>query len=71
MFEPVQKPSIGYGTGESNGMMVRYINIEEAKILQSFPADFKIDRYKYIGNSVPPLMARAVGKHLAEILNDA
>ena len=52
-------------------MMVRYINIEEAKILQSFPADFKIDRYKYIGNSVPPLMARAVGKHLAEILNDA
>ena len=67
----IRPPSIGYGTGESNGMMVRYINIEEAKILQSFPADFKIDRYKYIGNSVPPLMARAVGKHLAEILNDA
>jgi len=72
MYEPAQKPfSIGYGTGESNGMTVRYINIEEAKILQSFPADFKIERYKEIGNSVPPLMAEAIGKHLAGILNNA
>ena len=55
------------------GVNVRYVTIEEAKILQSFTEDFQIKKseYKYIGNSVPPLMARAVGKHLAEILNDA
>jgi DNA-cytosine methyltransferase len=49
-------------------MEVRYITMEEAKILQSFPGDFKIDIYKYIGNSVPPLMAQAIGKHVAGIL---
>ena len=49
-------------------MEVRYINIDEAKILQSFPPDFKISLYKYIGNSVPPLMAKAVGEHVANIL---
>jgi len=55
----------------TDGVEIRYINIEEAKALQSFPEDFRIEKYKYIGNSVPPLMAEAVGKHLAGILNDA
>jgi len=73
--KPLDKPS---GTlaairpsSITDGMEVRYINIEEAKILQSFPEDFHIEKYKYIGNSVPPLMAEAVGKHVAGILNDA
>ena len=58
----IRPPSI------TDGMEVRYINIDEAKALQSFPSDFKISLYKYIGNSVPPLMAKAVGEHLANIL---
>ena len=48
----------------------RPITIEEAKRLQSFPAWFRIQQYKYIGNSVPPLMAQAVGEHVADILNN-
>jgi len=50
---------------------VRSLTIPEAKILQSFPEEFRVKSYKEIGNSVPPLMAEAVGKHVAEILNDA
>ena len=50
-------------------MQVRYITIEEAKILQSFPDEFRIKEYKYIGNSVPPLMARAIGIQVAKTLS--
>ena len=49
--------------------MTRKITIEEAKTLQSFPSSFRIPEYKYIGNSVPPLMAQAVGEHVASILD--
>ena len=51
------------------GTSTRDITVEEAKILQSFPSWFRIQEYKYIGNSVPPLMAQAVGEHMADILN--
>ena len=48
----------------------RPITIEEAKILQGFPEWFQIEKYKYIGNSVAPPMAKAVGEHLASLLSE-
>ena len=53
------------------GEVIRPITIEEAKILQSFPTWFRIPKYKYIGNSVPPLMAQAIGEHVAGMLDGA
>ena len=51
-----------YGEGES----VRYLTIEESKVLQGFPEWFDIreKEYKFLGNSVCPPMARAIGRHL-------
>ena len=45
--------------------------IEEAKILQGFPEWFDIQEpeYKFIGNSVCPPMAEAIGKHLSNLLD--
>lgn len=54
-----------------DGTTTRTITIEEAKVLQSFPSWFRIQQYKYIGNSVPPLMAQAIGEHIAGILDGA
>lgn len=47
----------------------RYISISELKRLGSFPDQFQFEgsfeeRWARIGNSVPPLLARAIGKHL-------
>jgi DNA (cytosine-5)-methyltransferase 1 len=55
----------------ADGTATRPITIEEAKVLQSFPPWFRIQQYKYLGNSVPPLMAQAVGEHVAGILDGA
>jgi DNA (cytosine-5)-methyltransferase 1 len=52
------------------GTATRPITIEEAKRLQSFPDWFRIQEYKYIGNSVPPLMAQAIGEHMMGILDN-
>jgi DNA (cytosine-5)-methyltransferase 1 len=58
-------------TPTSDGQTTRYLTIEESKIIQSFPDWFEMKEsdYKYIGNSVPPLMAKAVGSHVAELLS--
>jgi DNA (cytosine-5)-methyltransferase 1 len=45
----------------------RYLTADEAKIIQTFPADFKIsggwgEAMRQIGNAVPVLLAEAVGK---------
>jgi len=42
----------------------RYITIEEAKVLSSFPESFRIEKrdYRLIGNAVPPLMAKAIAE---------
>jgi DNA (cytosine-5)-methyltransferase 1 len=53
------------------GTSTRDITIGEAKVLQGFPSWFRIQQYKYLGNSVPPLMAQAVGEHVAGILDGA
>jgi len=49
----------------------RWITVDEAKLLQGFPIDFQITRYKLIGNSVPPPMSKAIGIHVLEVLKNA
>ncbi len=51
----------------------RTLSIEEIKRLSSFPDDFKltgsiVDQWARIGNSVPPLLMKAVAIHLKELL---
>ena len=66
-----QQPPVILIDTKVEGEVIRPITIEEAKILQSFPTWFRIQQYKYIGNSVPPLMAQAIGEHVAGILDGA
>ena len=66
-----QKPRI---TGSTiNGESVRYLTIEESKVLQGFPEWFDIreKEYKFLGNSVCPPMAEAIGRHLVALLGEA
>ena len=60
----IRPPSI------TDGPEVRYLNIWESKTLQGFPDWFDIreNEYKYIGNSVCPPMAEAVGSHIRKLL---
>lgn len=46
----------------------RYLTVEEAKILQGFPEWFEVEDYYLVGNSVPPPMAEAIGRHVAKLL---
>jgi len=54
----------------TDGQTVRYLTIEESKTLQGFPAWFQLNEneYKFVGNSVCPPMAEAVGNHLLNLL---
>jgi DNA (cytosine-5)-methyltransferase 1 len=56
----------------NDGVETRCITIDEAKILQGFPATFQLDAkdYRLIGNSVCPPMAQAVGTHVLKLLQD-
>ena len=51
----------------------RHLTIEECKILQGFPEWFEMyeNEYKFLGNSVCPPMAEAIGRHLAALLGEA
>lgn len=49
----------------------RYLTVEEAKTLQGFPGWFQVGEYRLVGNSVPPPMAEAVGRHVAGLLKGA
>ena len=58
----------GYGDG-----VARELTADELKVLGSFPCDFDLGDsqakgIKRVGNSVPPLMARAIASSLAEVL---
>lgn len=61
------------GIGMCHWSERRPISIPEAKRFQSFPDQFKIEgeyqqRWKVIGNSVPPIMMAAISKHVRETL---
>jgi DNA-cytosine methyltransferase len=55
----------------TDGQTIRYLTIEESKILQGFPDWFDLNEneYKFIGNSVCPPMAEAIGGHLISLLD--
>ena len=51
----------------------RTISVREAARLQSFPDNFVFcggrgSQFRQVGNAVPPLLARAVGKTVLKIL---
>lgn len=53
----------------------RTITVREAARLQSFPDTFvfsgsKSDQFRQVGNAVPPLMAKAIGMKVIEMLED-
>jgi len=56
----------------TDGQTVRYLTIEESKVLQGFPRwfDLKENEYKFVGNSVCPPMAEAVGRHILKLLGE-
>jgi DNA (cytosine-5)-methyltransferase 1 len=59
-----------------DGTQARTITVREAARLQSIPDAFKLEgkmnaRFRQIGNSVPPLMARALARQLLQTLGDA
>lgn len=59
----------GYSHIHYDSRQARTITIREAARLQSFPDGFRFsgnygDRFRQIGNAVPPLMARAVARQL-------
>lgn len=54
---------------------IRYFTVHEAKLLQTFPADFEItgawgEAMRQIGNAVPVSLARIIGTRLRETLED-
>ena len=55
-----------------DGQTVRYLTIEESKVLQGFPEWFDLheNEYKFVGNSVCPPMAEAVGRHILKLLGE-
>ena len=52
---------------------IRYMTVCEAKLIQSFPVDFKVtgtwgEALRQIGNAVPVKLAKAVGDRIVEVL---
>lgn len=54
----------------------RYLTVREAASIQSFPEQFEFlgsisSQWRQIGNAVPPLMAKAIGKALIQMFKQA
>ena len=54
----------------------RAISVREAARLQSFPDSFrffgsKTEQYVQVGNAVPPLLGKAIGQTLIELMDEA
>jgi DNA (cytosine-5)-methyltransferase 1 len=67
---PKMQTGRGYAT-ICHPLEPRALTIEEAKIIGSFPADFKLsgayaEQWARIGNSVPPNLMRAIATHIRE-----
>jgi len=67
-----QQGQSGYGTFV-HWAEARPLSIGEAKRLQSFPDNYKLtgtyqEQWRRIGNSVPPLMMRAIALHVKSLL---
>ena len=71
MDEPVATIAAMRPPSVNDGREVRYLTIEESKTLQGFPAWFQLNEneYKFVGNSVCPPMAEALGRHLLRLLD--
>jgi len=71
MDEPVATIAAMRPPSVNDGREVRYLTIEESKTLQGFPEWFQVkeNEYKFIGNSVCPPMAEALGRHLLRLLD--
>lgn len=55
---------------------VRYMTVHEAKLIQTFPPDFKVvggwsEAMRQIGNAVPVRLAECVGRRLRDVLERA
>lgn len=53
---------------------VRYLTVQEAKLIQTFPADYQItgawgEAMRQIGNAVPVKLAECIGKQLFSVLS--
>jgi len=72
MDEPVATIAAMRPPSVNDGREVRYLTIEESKTLQGFPAWFQLNEneYKFVGNSVCPPMAEALGRHLLRLLEE-
>ena len=73
-------PTAAYGNNEVHlhPYLPRRLSAAEAMAIQSFPAEFSLpptmtlsDMFKSIGNAVPFLLAKAIGKSLADCLRTA
>lgn len=68
----------GYGSGTVvHPTLRRALTLSEAKVIGSFPAAYRLaggtyqQRWARIGNSVPPMLMRAVATHVAGLLGGA
>jgi DNA (cytosine-5)-methyltransferase 1 len=57
----------------SHPVQDRGLSVREAALLQGFPPDFEFsgpfdDKFKQIGNAVPPLFSRVLARHILQIM---